>query len=69
MKQCMGGWCHRRVTCAHYHAPNQDGITPAERLCEGTEQYKRANHGGNAEMPHSGDYLQTVSAMFLAWAA
>lgn len=29
---CMGGWCRRRNSCAHYHAPHHIAI--AERLCE-----------------------------------
>ena len=28
---CMGGWCHRREQCQHYHA--DDRSDPAERLC------------------------------------
>lgn len=32
MKQaCMGGWCHLRDHCGHYHAENR--ANPAERLC------------------------------------
>ena len=30
--QCMGGWCDRRETCAHFNAP-PNGRPPVERLC------------------------------------
>lgn len=32
IQSCMGGWCTRRDSCAHYHAASE-GQTPAERLC------------------------------------
>ncbi len=28
---CMGGWCHMRDHCAHYHSTSRR--RPAERLC------------------------------------
>ena len=33
-RQCMGGWCRRRESCAHYSAPPTPGLNAAERLCE-----------------------------------
>lgn len=30
MTPCMGGWCHSREQCPHYHA---EAGEPAERLC------------------------------------
>jgi hypothetical protein len=33
LQQCMGGMCSVREKCAHYWAPAQPGIRPAERLC------------------------------------
>jgi hypothetical protein len=30
MTPCMGGWCRKRVQCAHYTATNGE---PVERLC------------------------------------
>ena len=31
LKACMGGWCHVRGSCGHYHAA--DRREPEERLC------------------------------------
>jgi hypothetical protein len=31
--QCLGGWCKRRESCAHYHAPPLQDHEPSERLC------------------------------------
>ena len=65
MKQCMGGWCHRRNTCAHHHAPDIRGTEPVERLCAGTEFFEQANPGGNPIVPHGGDYLRAIEASFM----
>ncbi len=31
MKPCMGGWCHQREKCAHFHSLYR--ASPSERLC------------------------------------
>ena len=33
LQQCAGGWCTVRDKCAHYWAPEQRHVPPAERLC------------------------------------
>lgn len=33
LPQCMGGFCTCREKCAHYWAPKQRNVPPAERLC------------------------------------
>lgn len=32
-RQCMGGWCRLRESCAHYWAPQRAWQSPAENLC------------------------------------
>lgn len=33
LRQCMGGWCQQRESCAHYWAPQRPWHEPAENLC------------------------------------
>ena len=33
VRQCMGGWCQQRESCAHYWAPERRWHPPAENLC------------------------------------
>ena len=34
LQQCQGGWCATREKCAHYWAPKQRNVPPADRLCQ-----------------------------------
>lgn len=47
MTPCMGGWCHKREQCPHYHA---SGAEPAERLCLRGQDGWQAKEGASGSV-------------------
>lgn len=73
MTACMGGFCKRRASCAHYYGESRE---PSERLCltPSTEAFEpviaRANRvrAAAVQIIEQADAGEAIDSLSLAWA-